>query len=668
MRLRRQLILVATVTLALPWAAWQYLTELEAFLRQGEERALLAGAGAMAGALAAGPLLALPAAAQRRLYVRPGARPVVDGYADEWQPWLDWTQPLDPSAPERARLALAEDEQALYLLLQVRDPRVVYEDPGLNAPKRSDHLIIELEDADGAPRRYLLSNSAPGWVVARPMGGAAAEPLRGEWQDVAGGYSLELRIPHGQAGDRLGLTLVNVDDPESREEVDRLRLPPTPLLRPSPVLAERLAELALAGRRVWLLDAQGWVLARAGELSVPAASAQGWPWWRHFVYRYLIRPPLNPPRNRQEHALRLEGEELQAAAAGTALAVWRPAEGRRAVTGSAASPVRQAGEARLIVLLEQGSEDLLLFTNQALGRLLALTGLVLLLVVGALLGYASLLSARIRRLRNAAEAALGQDGRVRPFKPSRQRDELGDLSRAVARSLERLREHTDYLQTLASKLSHELRTPLAVVGSSLDNLQAQALPAAAQPYVLRAREGTERLSGILRAMSEAQRIEESLRAESPETFPLDELLANCLEAYRAVSPEHRLRLDMPAGDYRLRGMPELLVQMLDKLMDNAFSFAPKGAEIRLGLRRIKQGLELRVANAGPPLPRDMQARLFDSMVSLREGRGDGPHLGLGLYIVRLVAQLHGGGVQARDLPGARGVEFVVLLRDVPLAP
>jgi signal transduction histidine kinase len=57
----------------------------------------------------------------------------------------------------------------------------------------------------------------------------------------------------------------------------------------------------------------------------------------------------------------------------------------------------------------------------------------------------------------------------------------------------------------------------------------------------------------------------------------------------------------------------------------------------------------------------MADRLFDSMVSLREKKGDTPHLGLGLHIVRLVAEFHGGSVAAENLPAGDGVVFTVRL-------
>jgi signal transduction histidine kinase len=63
----------------------------------------------------------------------------------------------------------------------------------------------------------------------------------------------------------------------------------------------------------------------------------------------------------------------------------------------------------------------------------------------------------------------------------------------------------------------------------------------------------------------------------------------------------------------------------------------------------------------------MQGRLFDSLVSLRDKAtpGDAPHLGLGLYVVRLVAERHGGSVSARNLDDGGGVAFTLTLRGMP---
>jgi len=97
--------------------------------------------------------------------------------------------------------------------------------------------------------------------------------------------------------------------------------------------------------------------------------------------------------------------------------------------------------------------------------------------------------------------------------------------------------------------------------------------------------------------------------------------------------------------------------MLDKLIENAVDFAAEGTAIRISLA-VGATLVLRVENDGPPLPDTIRDSLFDSMVSQRSERSGGvPHLGLGLYIARLIAQFHSGTLRAENLPGQRGVVF-----------
>jgi signal transduction histidine kinase len=102
--------------------------------------------------------------------------------------------------------------------------------------------------------------------------------------------------------------------------------------------------------------------------------------------------------------------------------------------------------------------------------------------------------------------------------------------------------------------------------------------------------------------------------------------------------------------------------MLDKLVANAVEFSAEGAPVVIRLERTDAGLLLSVENEGPPLPESMRGGLFDSMVSVRgDPSGDAPHLGLGLYIVRLIAEAHGGHAAARDRDDGRGVVVSVEL-------
>ena len=330
-----------------------------------------------------------------------------------------------------------------------------------------------------------------------------------------------------------------------------------------------------------------------------------------------------------------------------------------------------------MLLLEQASRTVPLLANRALFGLLLTSFGVLLVAGGILLLFATRLSLRLGRLRNAAERAQLNDGRLDGLFESGQfpmtdaPDELGDLARSFEQAVRRGRRYTDYLRTLASKLSHELNTPLAIVKSSLDNLDhPQApLPAEAQPYLARARDGVERLGTLVRAMSESSRIERSIAAAEAEDFDLRDVVRGCAEAYRPLIGTRELDCELPASAAAVcTGAPELIAQALDKLLDNALSFTPAD-----GWMRAEPCAQPTTAprSSSPIRARRCPQRcrigcsIRWSACATRPRRGEAPHLGLGLYVVRLVAELHRGCASARNLDDGGGVEFALRLHGMP---
>jgi signal transduction histidine kinase len=314
------------------------------------------------------------------------------------------------------------------------------------------------------------------------------------------------------------------------------------------------------------------------------------------------------------------------------------------------------------VVLEQSGDQLLDLRDQALAHLFNLTLLATALAVLFAFSLATFISVRIGRLRSAADAAIGNDGRIRLEMPeSSSADEIGALARAFERLLARLNEHALYLRTLGGKLSHELRTPLTIVRSSLDNLESEGVRGDQRGYLTRAREGAVRLQSILSALGAASRVEESIKQAERVNFDLGELLNAAAAGYRDAFPDARFVLEAPVDACLLRGAPELIAQMLDKLVENAVDFTPLGGTISVKLVRAEGNYELGVQNDGPSIPEPMLGRLFESLFEHRQGGDDKPHFGLGLYIVRLIAEFHGGRALALNRPDGQGAEFKVIL-------
>jgi len=376
------------------------------------------------------------------------------------------------------------------------------------------------------------------------------------------------------------------------------------------------------------------------------------------AYKALVEPGTEPAFAEPDPSGRERQPYITAALEGRSSESWfRSLDSGRAIV-AVAEPVSSGATALGAVVLQQGTDAILSLRNEGLARLMNVTIVATVLVAAALLGYATWLSRRIRRLSLAAEQAVEGAG-IRVALPSaRASDEIGDLARSFSYVLGQLADYNDYLRSLASKLSHELRTPLAIVTSSLENLEHEGLEGAPAEYSARARDGADRLRRILNAMSEASRVEELMAHAEPEVFDLKRVLSPTVAAYRDVYPDRRFEFHCTSAATMMRGSPELLIQMLDKLVDNAADFSSDGDLIAIRLEPAAAGLELSVHNPGPPLPERMRSQLFDSMVSVRAGGSD-RHLGLGLYVAKLIAEGHGGRISADNADG--GVRFSVVL-------
>jgi two-component system, OmpR family, sensor histidine kinase ChvG len=261
---------------------------------------------------------------------------------------------------------------------------------------------------------------------------------------------------------------------------------------------------------------------------------------------------------------------------------------------------------------------------------------------------------------------LTREGSVSRLLPETEaKDELGDLSRNFSSLLGRLDEYTGYLRTLAGKLAHEIRTPNTIIRSSLENLESETHTDAARIYIARAREGSERLGAILTAMGAATKVEEAIAHSERQRFDLGALVRAASDAYGGAFPERRFSCQVPADPVEMTGAPELIVQMLDKLVDNAVDFSADGATISIVLAVEPDHAELSVANPGPPLPPEATTKLFESLWQSRTEPDTAgrlrPHFGLGLYIVRLIAEFHGGSARAANLPDQAGAIFTVRL-------
>jgi dedicated sortase system histidine kinase len=673
MNLKRQLLLVSLLTLMLPWAGCEFIRETESALRGGQQQMLAATARAIANSMAQYaeefPLQDDAFSTGDQLYIHElGIRPEIDGYFDDW--------PLQPGSLKSMRgadgpilIAVGSFGQTIYIYVEVTDRNVVYATSQSFAaddePRHADRVTLVSSNPPYLRETIAFTAEAPGKILSYKQNayGIAPEPtITAHWQDVPGGYRLEARIPKAVLGTHLGLVVDNTNDtthPGTRSSSFSGRTPgPTAHLLPeNDAIAVATRQLVQPDMRLLVTDAKGWRIAAVGELSSASGAITRRGVARR-VYDLLVESGKEAAFAEPDPLGREQQAYVGAALEGREMASWfRGNESGKAIVAVAA-PIIAGDETLGTIILQQGTDAILSLTNEGLARLINLTLIATLLVAGGLLGYATWLSRRIRHLSVATEAALDNEALQSALPSALAEDEIGDLSRSFSSVLQQLGDYNEYLKSLASKLSHELRTPLAIVTSSLENLEHEPLNEAGLGYTARAREGADRLRRILSAMSEANRVEELMANVEPEPFDLREVLDSSVTAYRDAYKDRSFEFDCDLPGVSMAGSPELLIQMLDKLIDNAVDFSNKGDTIRVRLAATDDEVEVSVTNPGPPLPERMRTQMFDSMVSMRSGENT-RHLGLGLYIARLIAAGHGGHIDADNVDG--GVIFRVQL-------
>jgi len=443
----------------------------------------------------------------------------------------------------------------------------------------------------------------------------------------------------------------------------------------SPELLSIIQGLGYSGARILVIDAQKRVRAETGsslptQESKDAAGSLGI--WRRLFE--TVRPIIHRITTFEQWDTRAgvpEDSQLAADAAIASSLNGSPITLRRSLGDDndiimAAYPIVSDGSVIGTVVVEQNIDDILSFQRSALEEIVLLSILSLLAVFVALLAFAGRLAWRIRNLRQEASSAIDQYGRLKTsflHNEMTAGDEIGDLARSVSNMLSKLHQHNTFLENMPRTLRHEINNPLNTLSTSLQNLAEESPEVRNSKYLESAQRGVTRIGAIVQNLADAANLEESLEAEDLEIIDLDQLLNNYVTNCRLTHADCDFVYKGPGRPTWARVADYRIEQLMDKIIDNAIDFHRANSPIRVQLDVYRDLLQITVANRGPTLPAEATTSLFDSMVSHR-GPQNRLHFGLGLYVVRIIAEHHGGFVRAINLADGSGVAITVQL---PLA-
>ncbi|AYO85752.1 sensor histidine kinase [Methylobacterium brachiatum] len=377
------------------------------------------------------------------------------------------------------------------------------------------------------------------------------------------------------------------------------------------------------------------------------------------------------------HSLR----EVQAALNGNrGSLVRRNALGETTV--SVAVPIHRAGSVRGALLIStQGDAIDRVIASERFGLLqVFLVASAVMVVLSALLAGA--IAGPVRRLAEAAEKVrMGIKTREEIPDFTQRTDEIGHLSGALRDMTQALYRRIDAIESFAADVSHELKNPLTSLRSAVETLPLAKSDDSRGRLMAIIQHDVKRLDRLISDIADASRLDAELARAEARRVDLKKLLTTVV----SVANERRrpkdclIQLDVEAiadqdAPFTVIGHDSRLGQVVNNLLDNARSFSPTDAKVRVALRRVRGEVEMVCEDEGPGIPEHALERIFERFYTDRPEQGFGQNSGLGLSISRQIVQAHRGTIRAENRPGApdedgeptvRGARFTVRL---PAAP
>lgn len=700
-RLGTKLALLGLALLIVPWFTYRQLVEMERILVQSQSQAQLLTAEGISTLFNGREDLFNDLPVTLDAFEPRFAHPLqttvrLDGVADEWDEGLsDEYLTFGSQTGDRDgdfRLLLGERSGQLYAHMVINDDFVVYRDTEYLRLDNADHIRVDFIQNDGEDGRILLVLGESAAVTGFAMDdqwrfastGAADNRIQGglSWND--GELHVEFRFPIELLGSRryFGVTWVDVDDPASREVTTTTRTLPTAgkqsfnlVILQSPEVRNIVQGLGYSGARILVIDQEKRVRAETGAIQTNSEGLQR-TWFREVAELFeQVRPWIHEIIMQEPYINDHAGEQalvadraIESSLMGEPIALRSRAEEDVEII-MAAHPIISEDAVIGTVVVEQNIDNILSFQRNTLEQVVTASIVSLIAVFVAMLAFAGRLAWRIRNLRREANAAIDSYGRLRTGELQNEMDagdEIGDLARSVSNMLSRLQRHNSFLENMPRTLRHEINNPLNTLSTSLQNLAEENPAVEHSKYLESAKRGVHRIGSIVQNLADAANLEDALETEELELVDIGELLenyvANCKLVHENTSFMYR-GPGRPAfamvSDFRIE-------QLLDKIVDNAVDFHRPDTTIRVQLDCFRDQLQITVANRGPVLPEAVEKSVFDSMVSHR-GPQNRLHFGLGLYVVRIIAEYHGGYVRAMNLADGSGVAVMVQLplADVP---
>jgi signal transduction histidine kinase len=218
---------------------------------------------------------------------------------------------------------------------------------------------------------------------------------------------------------------------------------------------------------------------------------------------------------------------------------------------------------------------------------------------------------------------------------------------AERRRVEELARLSQLRADFVSLVSHELRSPMAAVIGAARTLQDRWRMLTAtqrESFLALIGDETARLAELVGDVLDTSRIEAGTFSYRFEEVDLQRVVDEAVEVAALAQQEVPVVASVRGVLPTIRGDRARLRQVLGNLIENAVKYSPEGGEVRVSATAGNGAVRISVRDAGPGIPRDQQARIFEKFGRADVEGGSKPGTGLGLFIARSIAEAHGGSL------------------------
>ncbi len=243
--------------------------------------------------------------------------------------------------------------------------------------------------------------------------------------------------------------------------------------------------------------------------------------------------------------------------------------------------------------------------------------------------------------------------------------ELKPLAESFNTMMERIEGSFERQRRFLSDASHDLRTPTSIIKSQCDvSLGKVRTPEEYEEALKMISKTAERMRGIINRILQVARLESSAFELKKELIDLPELVREVAASLRPKAEMNGITIDVAGDAVSLKGDRERLAEALSDVIDNAIKYNRENGRIDVTLGQEPGFAFMSVKDSGLGIPKEALNKVFDRFYRVDESRGVVEGSGLGLSIVKAIAELHGGSVQLSSVLG-EGTEVKLQL---PLKP